>query len=210
MPITRRYPLSGGKPAGELRLSGPQQTKWFHGTNDVYADSIVRSQRLHGDGDFGGGGYLANTVDEALDWTHTSPEDYRQTRERRDYPAVVEAELRPKRPLYGQKPVDRMINAELLRRMGGPIHPDMLHGEAGTMGQTGYVRSMPHASSGHVMNSLKDKYDVWFPLGRSPKHPGMYAVILDDNAGLSAQFTKRKLHRHEVWDYDEDDDDDWG
>lgn len=205
MPITRRYPLSGGKP-GELRLSGPKQTKWFHGTNDVSANSIVRTQRLHGDGDFGSGGYLANTVDEALDWTHTSPEDYRQTRERRDYPAVVEAELRPKRPLYGEKPVDNMKRAELLRRMGGPIHPDMLHG-----GQTpdGYRHSMVHDAAAAVMNSLKDKHDVWFPLGSSSRRPGMFAVLLDDNAGLSAQFTKRKLHPHDVWDYHEDDDDGW-
>lgn len=87
--------------AGEVRYPAPKQTTWYHGTNDKSADEIVKSQKLYGSGDFGDGGYLATDESHALDWTHTEPRQFHDSQDMADFPGLVRADLRPKRPYYG-------------------------------------------------------------------------------------------------------------
>ena len=167
-----RTPMSQIGTPGEMRFAAPKQDlTWFHGTTDANADSIVRSQKLHGSGDFGEGGYLASSKDVALDHTGTSPDDYQYDPSPSTYPGLVEAKLQPKRPWYG--------GGE-----GPRIDPDP------NAPRRGFLRDRDE-----LVEKLKRQgNDVWFPLkGARPSDPKSYAVLLDDNAGRSAQFSKGKI-----------------
>lgn len=176
-PRSARTPISQMGTPGEMRFPPPKQDlTWFHGTNDEAADSIVHSQKLHGSGDFGSGGYLASSKDVALDYTGTTPDDYQYDPSPRSYPGLVEAKIQPKRPWYG----------------GGDNH-------------------LPAESRHALMEKLKRQgNDVWFPLkGARPSDPKSYAVLLDDNAGRSAQFSKGKIDRYMESDYKDPNNEHW-